>query len=171
MRAILVLALVIAACSRSPAPPAPGTHEGAKGLPPLEPGAELPAGHPAVPRPSASGAALEGTIEVAPALAAQVKAGDIIFLSARAVDASGAVQRMPLAVDRLSVGALPMTFRLTAENAMVPGAVFAGSVQITARVDRDGEAMTRTAGDIEGVVKAEIPARGLKIVLDTPVSP
>jgi hypothetical protein len=37
------------------------------------------------------------------------------------------------------------------------------------RVDRDGEAMSRKPGDIEGSVRAKIPARGLKIVLDTPV--
>jgi hypothetical protein len=64
-----------------------------------------------------------------------------------------------------------MPFRLTAANVMVQGASFAGPVQITARVDRDGEAMTRSPGDIEGVLKSQIPAHGLKIVLDTPVKP
>ena len=60
---------------------------------------------------------------------------------------------------------------MTPGNVMMAGTTFAGAVQITARVDRDGEAMTRAAGDIEGVLRAEIPAGGLKIVLDTPVKP
>jgi hypothetical protein len=46
---------------------------------------------------------------------------------------------------------------------------FEGAVVLTARVDRDGEARTKEAGDIEGRVSATIPQGGLKLVLDTPV--
>jgi cytochrome c-type biogenesis protein CcmH len=185
----IVLALVLLAACEKPAPaPPPNAREAQKGLPPLAGGAApqpaagalppgrpaLPPGHPDIGRAApaaADGASLEGTIDASPALKDQVKAGDTIFLVARSVDPSGAVTRMPLAVARLSVGPLPMPFKLTAADVMMQGSAFAGTVQITARVDRDGEAMSRNPGDIEGVLKAEIPARGLKIVLDTPVKP
>lgn len=176
MRWLIVL-LLLAACEKKP-PPAT-EREAVRGLPPTSSPTTLPAGHPSTTLPAGhppvaaddGGPALEGTIDVAPALKDQVKTGDTIFLVARSIDASGAVTRMPLAVGRLSAGALPMPFKLTAADAMMQGTAFAGTVQITARVDRDGEAMSRQPGDIEGTTKAEIPARGLKIVLDTPVKP
>jgi cytochrome c-type biogenesis protein CcmH len=110
---------------------------------------------------------LEGTIEATPELAAEIKSGDVIFLSAKPVDPkTGEVQRMPVAVDRIDVGTLPMKFTLSNQNVMVAGTEFSGTVQITARVDRDQEATTRKTGDIEGFLKVEIPAKDLKLVLD-----
>ena len=128
---------------------------------------------PADPDPAApaSGEAVEGTIDVAPALKDQVKPGDVIFLVARAVDASGEVQRMPVAVDRLVAGAFPLAFKLSGANAMVAGAPFAGPIQVTARVDKDGEAMTRQPGVVEGLVKVTVPQREVQITLDTLVKP
>lgn len=166
--AVLVLLTLNLACDKS-APPPPNGRQAVKGLPPLQPGA--PAAPPSAPIPTAPGDRLEGTIEVSAALAEQIKRGDILFLSAKAIDESGAVQRMPLAVERIEIGTLPMPFRLSSENVMMPGTPFVGAVVITARIDRDGEAKTRAPGDIEGVLKARIPARDLKIVLDTPVQP
>jgi hypothetical protein len=113
---------------------------------------------------------LEGTLEVAPALAAKVKPGDVIFLSVKQVDEKGAIMRMPLAVDRLEApAAFPQVFALSNQNMMVAGGKIAGNIAITARVDRDGDAMTRVAGDIEGVLKTAPPQKGLKLVLDTEI--
>jgi cytochrome c-type biogenesis protein CcmH len=176
--------------------PAAGEGPAAPGAGPVAPGAAdpthaLPPGHPALPAsgpglasaPPAAAAApppaaaadgsdvIEGQIDVAPALRDSVHVGDTLFVSAKAVDASGAVQRMPLAVDRLVVGKLPMAFRLTGANVMVPGSTLSGTVRVTARVDKDGEAMTRAAGDVEGAAQVTVPARGVQIKLDTPVAP
>jgi cytochrome c-type biogenesis protein CcmH len=159
--------LLLVACEKAPAPST--GREAVRGLPPASSSAPLPAGHPSVA--AERGASLEGTLEVAPALQGQVKPGDTLYLVARSVGADGTVTRMPLAVSRLTVGPMPMTFTLSAADVMMQGSPFAGAVQITARVDKDGDAMTRNPGDVEGVIKAEIPARGLKIVLDTPVKP
>src|SRR5262249_43192961 len=109
---------------------------------------------------------VSGEIEASPALASEVKKGDVVFVTARAVDASGNVQRAPLAVERLEVDALPMPFRMVGS-----GEGASGSVQVTARVDRDGDAISRNPGDIEGAVKTSVPAKGVKIVLDTKVAP
>jgi hypothetical protein len=112
---------------------------------------------------------LEGTIDVAPKLKAQVKPGDILFLSVKSVDAAGTPQRIPIAVDRADVSTFPLPFSVSGKQTMMPGTKFEGNVAVIVRVDRDGEAKTRAKGDIEGMVKATIPAKGLKIVLDTPV--
>ena len=112
---------------------------------------------------------LEGTIDVHAKLKDQVKAGDIMFLSVKSVDAQGTPQRIPIAVDRVDVGTLPAAFTLSGKHTMMPGTKFEGNVLLSVRIDRDGEATTRAKGDIEGTMRATIPARGLKIVLDTPV--
>ena len=173
MRIAFMFVLVLAACDKSASAPPPNTQQATKGLPPIGQGpapAATPA-TPAAPAPAAGGGTLEGTIVVAPALADQVKPGDTLFLVARAVDASGNVQRMPVAVDRAQVTSFPLAFKLSAGNVMVAGTPFAGPMQLTARIDKDGEAMTREPGDIEGTVKVTVPQKGITITLDTPVKP
>ena len=126
-------------------------------------------GQSPVPKDVDPSMVLEGTIEVSPKLKDRVKAGDILFLSVKSVDEAGTPQRIPIAADRQDATTFPMAFKLTGANTMMQGTKFEGSVLVTVRVDRDGEAMSRKPGDIEGSVRAKIPARGLKIVLDTPV--
>lgn len=113
---------------------------------------------------------LRGTITATDATAAQIKPGDIIFLSAKPVNpATGAVLGNTIAAERIDVKALPIEWELTGANVMMPGTVFEGDVLILARVDRDGEARTRESGDIEGTVIATIPAENLALSLDTVV--
>ncbi len=113
---------------------------------------------------------LEGTLEPSALLKDQIKPGDIVFLSAKTIDpATGEPGRFPIAVERLDVTSSPIPFKLSGQNAMMPGTKFEGAVLITARVDRDGEARSRNPGDIEGTLKATIPQRGLKLALDTKV--
>lgn len=114
--------------------------------------------------------ALDGTIDAAPKLAAQVKPGDILFLFAKKIDPdTGKPFGGPVAVDRLDVTKLPVPFHLDGSNLMMQGTKFEGTVMLFARVDRDGEARTREHGDLEGTLQATIPAGGLKLILDTPV--
>ena len=109
---------------------------------------------------------LEGTITIDPKLTGGVKAGDAVFLVVRSGSATGPI----LAVDRLDASAgQPMPFRLSGANAMMAGSKFEGDVWIIARVDKDGEARSRSPGDIEGRLQAKIPAKGLLLKLDTPV--
>jgi len=145
-RSAWALALLLSvACERNPVPegrPAPS------GLPPSAApaqggsnphgGAAMGTSHPggAAPMDSVHGGGgdmrtptpppldpqkvVEGTIQVAPALAAEVKKGDIIFLVARRVDpGTGEVQRMPVAVDRVEIDQLPIPFRLSNQNVMM----------------------------------------------------
>jgi hypothetical protein len=122
------------------------------------------------PGPLDPSTTLEGTIEASAALADKVKPGDVIFISAKAVDDKGEIVKgPPLAVDRLVVDKLPLAFTLSNQNQMMAGTQLAGPIAIVARVDRDSDAMTRAAGDIEGVVKTTPPQKGLKLVLDAEV--
>ena len=107
---------------------------------------------------------IRGSIELAPALAEKVAPGSSIFVVAR--PANG---RMPLAVAKLPMPeTFPLTFELTEANVMVRGVKLEGDVEISARIDRDGEAMSKTAGDIIGDAStATVPVDGVKVLLDT----
>lgn len=111
---------------------------------------------------------LRGAIRPTDETAQRIERGDIMFLSAKPIDpASGEVIGAPVAVDRLIVSEFPLSFELSEEHMMVAGTAFEGHVVVEARVDSDGEAMTRLPGDVEGAVRAEIPAEGLELSLDT----
>jgi hypothetical protein len=142
----------------------------------------LPPGHPAVAG-AASGASVQGmegmtpgdipfdaktvlagVIKLDPKLKDNVKEGDVVFLVARQFDPSG-VPGPPLAVRKLTVGAWPLSFSLDSRDAMMVGTKLGGKVVITARVDKDGDAMTKNPGDVIGQSKAVTPPNA-KIVVD-----
>ena len=50
---------------------------------------------------------------------------------------------------------------------MIGGTGFAGDVDVAARFDQDSDALSKQPGDITGMVKATIPAKGLVIPLAT----
>ncbi|MCP4449205.1 MAG: hypothetical protein GY811_28320 [Myxococcales bacterium] len=111
---------------------------------------------------------VKGTLASTTDIASLIEVGDIVFLSVRPINkATGDILGQPLAVERIDVRTLPVDFYLSAANSMVAGTEFAGDVEVYARVDRDGEASTVEAGDIEGRVRASIPAEGLELSLSS----
>ncbi len=111
---------------------------------------------------------LKGTIVATEKTASLIKSGAIIFIAVRPIEpVTGEIIGGPIAVDRIDVGTLPQTFHLSERQAMSAGTRFAGDVQISARVDADGEARSRSPGDVEGTVRAKIPADKLTLKLDT----
>jgi cytochrome c-type biogenesis protein CcmH len=86
-------------------------------------------------------------VSVDPALAAKLKPGSIVFVSAREVGIPGP----PLAAVRLSTDELPTTVVLSDANAMVEGRDLSSvdEVQIVARVAFGGTAVT-ASGDLVG---------------------
>jgi hypothetical protein len=108
---------------------------------------------------------LSGTIQVAPAVAASVKAGDTIYVIAR-----NAATNAAIAVVRLvAPEKWPLEFALSGSHSMQPGTGLFGKVKLEARVDKDGDAMTKKPGDVVGQVKelVEVPAKGVVLTLDT----
>jgi len=96
---------------------------------------------------AAAGRAVSGEVSLAPELAARASPGDTVFIFARAV----AGPRMPLAVMRTTVSALPKAFTLDDSMAMAPGVTIssASKLVIEARVSKHGSA-DPASGDLVG---------------------
>jgi cytochrome c-type biogenesis protein CcmH len=129
-------------------PPAPG-----RGAPPLA--AEAGAESEAPP--------IRGTISVAEELRGRVREGAVLFLIARR-DGAGP----PLAVRRIASPRFPLEFSLGPEDRMIQGLPFAGELRISARLDADGNALSRQPGDLEGRAERTVApgASGVAVVLD-----
>jgi len=106
---------------------------------------------------------VQGVVSIEPALAARLSPGDIVFVLARPVSGS----RMPLAVARTTVAALPYRFTLDDSMAMAPGATISSHAQVVvaARVSKSGNAVAQK-GDVEGTSDPVAPgASGVTVVL------
>lgn len=127
-------------------PEAPG-RDGGRGAPPV----------------AASGPAIVGTVTLAPELEGRVPQGAVLFLIARSA-ASGP----PLAVKRIPSPSFPLRFSLGPEDRMIEALPFAGPLRVSARVDVDGEATTRSPGDLRGATPESVApgARGVSVVID-----
>lgn len=115
-------------------------------------------------KPAAAAETLTGTVALAPALAAQVKGDETVFVFARREDGP----RMPLAVVRSSARSLPLRFTLDDSQAMAPGMTLssAPAVRVEARISRSGDA-TAQSGDLVGTSAVVKPgARDVKVVVD-----
>jgi len=88
---------------------------------------------------------ISGKIDITPELKNDVKESDTIFIIARH-GASGP----PLAVKKLSPQTFPTTYLLSQSDVMFAGSDFSGEVDVTVRVDKDGDAMTKNPGDLFG---------------------
>jgi hypothetical protein len=97
----------------------------------------------------AASAAIEGSIELASDLAQRVAPGAVLFVIARSAQSGP-----PLAVVRVADPQFPLAFSIGPEDRMLPSLPFAGEISISARVDADGDAMTRTPGDLQGVSRS-----------------
>jgi len=86
-------------------------------------------------------------VRLAPALAAQARPDDTVFVLARPAEGS----RMPLAIVRKQVRDLPFEFVLTDAMAMAPDARMSlfPKIVIDARVSKSGQAQP-SAGDLAG---------------------
>jgi hypothetical protein len=116
----------------------------------------------AVARP-ADGAAIEGRIE----LAAELMPPDagVLFVIARPQGTQGGP---PLAVLRIPDPEFPLEFSIGPENVMIPSLRFEGAISLSARLDADGNAMTRGNDDISSQVEAPLApgATGVTLVLN-----
>lgn len=116
-----------------------------------------------MPAPVAAGdARIQGRVSLSPALAAQVRPDDTVFVFAR--PAQGA--RMPLAVLKRKASALPFEFTLDDSLAMSPQARLsgAGQVIVSARISRSGQAQPQP-GDLEAPATAPLALGSLGVAL------
>jgi cytochrome c-type biogenesis protein CcmH len=106
----------------------------------------------AAPPPASGNEAqpVSGTITLAPDFERKLPAGAILFVIARTGQGGGP----PLAVKRIESPRFPLEFSLGPDDRMIKQMPFVGPIQLSARLDADGNAMTRAPGDLQGQAAA-----------------
>jgi cytochrome c-type biogenesis protein CcmH/NrfG len=102
---------------------------------------------PAANAPAApsSSAEVSGTISIDPKLRGDVDPNATLFIIARQTGGGP-----PLAVKKIDKPTFPLSYSLGQENVMMQGRPFTGKINISVRLDKDGNAMTREAGNLVG---------------------
>ena len=74
----------------------------------------------------------------------------------------------PTAVRRISDPSFPLDFEIGPDDRMIDALPFTGPFQLTARIDADGNAMSRNPGDLQGDADGsfEPGAQDIEIVID-----
>ena len=109
-------------------------------------------------------APIEGVIDLAAEFKAVRPTTGVLFVIARSQGARGGP---PLAVLRIPSPDFPLEFSIGPENVMIPSLQFVGPISLSARLDEDGNAMTRGAGDISSATQESLSPgeTGIKILL------
>ncbi|PKO61529.1 MAG: c-type cytochrome biogenesis protein CcmI, partial [Betaproteobacteria bacterium HGW-Betaproteobacteria-17] len=112
---------------------------------------------------AAQGAAITGSIDIAPALRSRLAETDVLFLFARPGQSGP-----PVAAIRARAGQLPLEFELDDSAAMTAGNTLSQhkQVMLVARVSKSGNPMAQS-GDLEGTLaNVTVGATGVKIMID-----
>jgi hypothetical protein len=176
-RSLLVLGIAwvaVAGCNRNMEPYVPGEQPQQPDLSKIFPaGAErtATAGMPgAGPRrgmgaapDDGSGDPIRGRIEISEELSGRLPTGAVLFVIARMGEAGP-----PIAVKRIVSPRFPLDFEIGPDDRMTDKIPFAGSLQLTAWVDADGNATTHEAGDLRGRIPEAVSpgARGIALTID-----
>jgi cytochrome c-type biogenesis protein CcmH len=109
---------------------------------------------------------ISGTISIDPKLKSKPDAQAALFII---VHSAGSTAGAPLAVKKIDRPVFPLSYSLGPESVMMSGASLSGKVAVTARLDKDGNPMTKEPGNLAGEYKKNPVAGGSKnvdIVLD-----
>jgi len=109
---------------------------------------------------------IRGTIFLDPNLRAKLDNNAILFVVARSADSPAGP---PLAVKRIQRPVFPVSYALRQENVMIAAATLGGKVNVSARLDRDGNPATREPGDLAGQYEKnpiEVGSKGVDIIID-----
>lgn len=137
---------------------------GAPVVPPAAPGAPPVVGKPAE---GSAGPTITGTITLAPSRKGDVTPNDVVYLAARRIADNPTARGSLVAVKRFSASSFPIEFTLGAGDMMFKNGAFEGELTLSARVDKDGDPMTRRKGDVFGTVdRVKVGTAGVTIPLD-----
>lgn len=112
------------------------------------------------------GQQISGTISVDPKIQSKWDDQAVLFIIAHR---AGSKAGPPLAVKKVERPVFPLAYSLGPENVMMQGTPFSGKVLLSARLDKDGNPMTKEAGNLSGEYKknpVEIGDQHVDIVLD-----
>jgi cytochrome c-type biogenesis protein CcmH len=118
------------------------------------------------PTAANSGQTISGKITVDAKLKDKIDTQAALFIIARP---AGGAAGPPLAVKKIDKPTFPLSYSLGQENVMMQGTPFAGQINITARLDKDGNAVTREAGNLLGDHKKNpvtVGSQNVDIILD-----
>jgi hypothetical protein len=134
------------------------------GLEAPKPQADAPRDMPAL---AATGAPIRGSVALAPG--ASASPGGVLFVIARR-DAAAAGP--PLAVKRLAATRFPIEFEIGPGDVMIPGQPWSRPLFLSARLDADGNAMTRDPADPDATLSAPLEpgAANVQLVLGAPAA-
>jgi hypothetical protein len=114
---------------------------------------------------SNKGQSIRGTLRLASGAA--VAGGSVLFVIARS-QAGGP----PLAVKRMAPGPFPLEFEIGPRDAMMAGRPFEGAMLLSARIDADGDPLTRAPGDLAAASESPLePGAHSVDLLLAPVNP
>ncbi|ARN20426.1 c-type cytochrome biogenesis protein CcmI [Piscinibacter gummiphilus] len=120
---------------------------------------------PSAPAQAAGNGRVMGEVTLSPALAAQLRPDDVLFVIARPDDGS----RAPLAVLRKRAGDLPLQFTLDDTLAMMPDRTIskAKGVILVARISKSGQPIPQP-GDLTSEASTPVPpgTTGIRLVID-----
>jgi len=172
----LVLPLSLAACSKSEdaskpssVPPLGPNSATAPLAPPTAPPA-APAAAPAAPAqaaaPPAAGGAITGKIEMSKAIA-KTKPTGTLFLTARRISDNPNVRGSLVAVKKFPATTFPLEFSMSAADMPFQGGAFDGELTLTARIDQDGDPLSRQKGDVHGTLpKVQVGSKDVRLTID-----
>lgn len=129
--------------------------------------AAMPPGHvmPPVAPTASSASVLSGTIALDDSIAKSVTGKVIVFVIARGGPAVPGGKGHPVFAKRLDVTSFPVPFSLSAQDSMM-GQAPPDHVTLEARIDLDGDAMTREANAPSAKNESVIlPSHDVKLVL------
>jgi hypothetical protein len=109
---------------------------------------------------------IEGTISIDPKLKAKLDSRDALYIIVRSAGSAGGP---PLAVKKVERPVFPLSYSIGPENMMIPGRPFSGKVDVSVRLDKDGNAMTRDPGSLMGAYEknpVEIGSQRVDIIID-----
>ena len=117
------------------------------------------------------GGDVRGTVRLDAKLKGDLKVGAALFLVARRAT-GGKGMGMLLAAKKVMVtgpAMFPLSYTLTQADVMMQGTQLNGVVEVTARVDNDGDALSKNPGDLTGAHGKAVPGGSKKVdlTLDT----
>lgn len=134
------LTLVLGGTEAPAAPPPPASAAAGPAGPAVAPTAPAGAGAPT----AAAGSPLRGVVRLGAGVSA-INGALFIVLRAQGSPDKGP----PVAVLKIDSASLPAPFEVGPANVMLQGMSFTGPFDVYARIDADGNAMTREPGDLE----------------------
>lgn len=115
-------------------------------------GGPAPSAQRAQPATATPSKPVEGQVTLAPGM--QAMSGTLFII----LRAQGVTRGPPIAVRKINSPTFPVKFTVTSANTMFQGMPFTGPFDMQIRLDTDGDAKTKTAGDLT----ASAPPKGIK---------